>query len=67
MGGLDTAVDIAANLAGISAPEVEEYSVPASFLENLLGGLSVPLDLPFSGDELLFLRILEGWYGMPRC
>jgi protease-4 len=66
LGGLDTAVNTAANLAGISVPEVEEYSVPASFLEKLLGGLSAPLELPFSVDELLFLRILEGWYGMPR-
>ena len=66
LGGLDTAIDMAANLAGISVLEVEEYSVPASFLEKLLGGLSAPLELPFSGDELLFLRILEGWYGMPR-
>jgi protease-4 len=66
LGGLDTAVDIAAGLAGLTMPEVEEYSAPASFLERLLGGLSAPLELPFSGDELLFLRILEGWYGMPR-
>ena len=66
LGDLDTAVDIAASLAGITSPEVEEYSAPASFLEKLLGGLSTPFELPFSGDELLFLRILEGWYGMPR-
>jgi len=66
LGGLDTAIDIAAGLAGVTVPEVEEYSAPTSFLEELLGGLSAPLELPFSGDELLFLRILEGWYGMPR-
>jgi len=66
LGGLDTAIDIAANLAGVTLPEVEEYSPPSSFLERLLGGLSTPLELPFSGDELLFLRILEGWHGMPR-
>ena len=66
LGGLDTAIDIAASLAGITMPEVEEYSTQASFLDKLLGGLSTPLELPFSGDELLFLRILEGWYGMPR-
>jgi len=66
LGGLDTAVNIAASLAGITLPQVEEYSAQASFLEKLLGGLSAPLELPFSGDELLFLRILEGWYGMPR-
>ena len=66
LGGLDTAVDIAADLAGITLPEVEEYSAQPSFLEMLLGGLSAPLALPFSGDELLFLKILEGWHGMPR-
>ena len=66
LGGLDTAIDIAAGLAGVTVPEVEEYSAPTSFLEKLLGGLSAPLELPFSGDTLLFLRILEGWYGMPR-
>jgi len=35
-------------------------------LERLLGGLSQPSSLPFSEDELLFLKILEGWQGMPR-
>ncbi|MFC1892592.1 signal peptide peptidase SppA [Chloroflexota bacterium] len=66
LGGLDTAIDIAASLAGITMPEIEEYSAPASFLDALLGGISSPLELPFSGDELLFLRVLEGWHGMPR-
>ena len=66
LGGLDKAIDIAAGLAGVTVFEVEEYSAPASFLEKILGGLSTTLELPFSGDELLFLRILEGWYGMPR-
>jgi len=66
LGGLDTAIDTATSLAGITFPEVEEYSRPSCFLEQLLGGLSAPLEFPFSGDELLFLRILEGWYGMPR-
>ena len=66
LGGLDTAIDIATSLAGVTVFEVEEYSAPASFLEKILGGLSAPLELPFSEDELLFLRILEGWYGMPR-
>ena len=66
LGGLDTAIDLAASLAGISAPEIEEYSQPASFLETMLGGLSPQSLLPLSGDELLFLRILEGWQEMPR-
>ena len=66
LGGLDTAIDLAASLAGITIPEIEEYSLPASFFEKLLGGLSLPPLLPLSEDALLFLRMLEGWQGMPR-
>jgi len=66
LGGLDTAIDLAASLAGISIPEIEEYSSPTSFFERLLGGLSLPSLLPLSEDELLFLRMLEGWQGIPR-
>lgn len=66
LGGLDRAVELAASLAGVAAPEVEEYGPSASFLQRLLGGLSPSLPLPFSQDELLFLRMLEGWQGMPR-
>jgi len=66
LGGLDTAIEVAASLAGISIPEIEEYSPPASFFDRLLGGLSLPPVLPLSEDALLFLRMLEGWQGMPR-
>jgi protease-4 len=66
LGGLDTAVDVAASLAGITIPEVEEYSPPASFLGGLLGGVSLPSPLSFSEDALLLMRVLEGWQGMPR-
>jgi len=66
LGGLERAVELAASLAGVTAPEVEEYGPSASLLERLLGGLSLPSPLPFSADELLFLRMLEGWQGMPR-
>jgi len=66
LGGLDKAIEVAASLAGIRVPEIEEYSPPTSFFERLLGGLSPPSLLPFSGDELLFLRMLEGWQGLPR-
>ncbi len=66
LGGLDEALELAASLAGISAPEIEVYSPPNSFFEKLLGGFSSPWSLPFSQDELLFLRMLEGWQGMPR-
>jgi len=66
LGGLDKAIELAASLAGIRVPEIEEYVPPTSFFEKLLGGLSTPLSLPLSEDELLFLRMLEGWQGMPR-
>ncbi len=66
LGGLDRAIELAASQAGITAPEVEEYGPSASFLESLLGGSSRLSSLPFSTDELLFLRMLEGWQGMPR-
>jgi len=66
LGGLDTAIEVAATLASIPVPEIEEYGRPASFVEQLLGGLSLPPLLPLSEDALLFLRMLEGWQGMPR-
>jgi len=66
LGGLETAIELASSLAAITTPEIEEYSPPASFIEKLLGGLAPPSLLPLSEDELLFLRILEGWQGMPR-
>lgn len=66
LGGLDTAIDLAASLAGVSIPVIEEYSSPTSFFEKLLGGLSQPSLLSLSGNELLFFRMLEGWQGLPR-
>jgi protease-4 len=66
LGCLDRAIELAAGLADVTAPEVEEYGPTPSFLERLLGGLPRPSSLPFFTDELLFLRMLEGWQGMPR-
>ncbi len=66
LGGLETAIELASSLAGITTPEIEEYSPPASFIEKLLGGLALPSLLLLSEDELLFLRMLEGWQGIPR-
>ena len=66
LGGLETAIELGSSLAGITTPEIEEYSPPASFFEKLLGGLSLPSLLPLSEDELLFLRMIEGWQGIPR-
>jgi protease-4 len=64
LGGLDRATELAASLAGITAPHIEEYGSPTPVLQRLLGGF-VP-SLPLSEDELLFLKVLEGWQGMPR-
>ncbi|MFC1988984.1 signal peptide peptidase SppA [Chloroflexota bacterium] len=66
LGGLETAIELASSLAGITTPEIEEYSPPASFIESLLGRLALPSLMQLSEDELLFLRMLEGWHGMPR-
>ena len=66
LGGLDRAIEVAASLAGITTPEVEEYRPAAGFFEKLLGGLLQPWSLPFAEDELLLLRMLEGWQGLPR-
>jgi protease-4 len=66
LGGLDKAIELAASLADVTDPVVEEYGPSASFLERLLVGLSPPSPLSLSEDELLFLRMLEGWQEMPR-
>ena len=66
LGGLDIAIEVATDLAGLTTPEIEEYAPGVSFLEKLLGGFSALVSLPFSTDEMLFLRMLEGWQGMPR-
>ena len=66
LGGVSRAIEIAASLAGVTGYEVEEYSPSPSLFDTILGGLSSPLSLPFSEDELLFLRTLECWQGMPR-
>ena len=64
LGGLGTAVELAASLADISVPRIEEYTPPASVFGKLLGRISLPPLL--SGDEMLFLRMLEGWQRIPR-
>jgi protease-4 len=66
LGGLHRALELVADLVGVAELEIEEYSQPSSFLQDLLGGLQSPLTLPFSGDELMFIEFLEGWWGMPR-
>lgn len=72
LGGLQEAVDWAAELAGVEKPEIEEYRRPQpSLLQLLLGGsLGLRLGLLkgcIEAPELcLLLRALEGWQVVPR-
>jgi protease-4 len=63
LGGQDRAIELAAELAGVTTPIVEEYGVPGLWWGGLLQQLSF---LPLGEDELTFLRMLEGWQAVPR-
>jgi protease-4 len=65
LGGQDRAIELAAELAGVTTPIVEEYGVPGLWWGGLLQQLKLPL-LPLGEDELTFLRMLEGWQAVPR-
>jgi protease-4 len=65
LGGLDRAIEVAGELAGVTAPIVEEYGVGGPWWSGLLQQLKLPL-LPIGEDELTFLRMLEGWQAVPR-
>ncbi len=73
LGGLDTAIDLAAELAGITTPRVEYYTLPKSLLESLLG---INLDslvyaiqmrlLGLSGQDIVLLQTLSRTYPEPQ-
>jgi protease-4 len=65
LGGQDRAIELAAELAGVTAPVVEEYRPSGPWWSGLLQQLQVPL-LPLGEDELTFLRMLEGWQAVPK-
>jgi len=65
LGGLDKAIEVAAELAGLTAFTVEEYGRGGFWWGGLLQQLQLPL-LPIGEDELTFLRMLEGWQAVPR-
>jgi protease-4 len=65
LGDQDRAIELAAELAGVTAPTVEEYGVGGFWWGGLLQQLKLNL-WPLGGDELAFLRMLEGWQAMPR-
>lgn len=74
LGGLDTAIDLAAELAGVTAPEVEYYQPPSkSLLESLLGmdlsSLAYAIQLRLlglSGQDIVLLQTLSHTYPEPQ-
>jgi protease-4 len=74
LGGLDTAIDLAAQLAGVEAPNVEYYKPKrASLLESLLGlDLGNLIDivqmrlLGLSGQDVILLETLSHTYPQPQ-
>ena len=74
LGGLDTAIDLASELAGVTSPEVEYYNPPnKSLLESLLG---INLDslahavqmrlLGLNGQDMVLLQVLNYAYPEPQ-
>jgi len=74
LGGLDKAVEVAANLSGVVSPEVKYYKPsPLSILEELFslsgGGLTDLLRLRMlglSGQDIVLLQTLTQPYPQPR-
>jgi protease-4 len=63
LGDQDRAIGLAAELAGVTAPTVEEYGVSGFWWSGLLQQISL---WPLGEDELAFLKMLEGWQAVPR-
>jgi protease-4 len=73
LGGLDTAIDLAAELAGIAAPKVEYYKHEPSLLESLLGmnlgdlvNLAQMRSLGLDGQDVILLETLSRTYPQPQ-
>ena len=65
LGGLEEAIELAAELAELTEYRVEEFTPPApSILDILLGGVNSTQ--PLSPDELFYLKVLQGWQLEPR-
>jgi len=68
LGGLDTAIDLAAELAGVEAPEVEYYQAPGLTLRSLFG-LADAIQLRLwglSGQDAILLETLSRGYPQPQ-
>ena len=68
LGGLDTAIDLAAELAGIETPKVEYYQPPRLTLRSLLGFVdAIRMRLwGLSAEDMLLLETLSLSYPQPR-
>ena len=72
LGGLNTAIDLAASLAGISEPEVEYYKPQAPSLLNTLLGMgwqklsSVIQPTSLSAEDIILLETLTNPYPQPE-
>jgi protease-4 len=65
LGGLDRAIEVAAELTGVTTLTVEEYGISGGLWGALFQQLKLP-SLPLGEDELTFLRMIEGWQAVPR-
>jgi protease-4 len=68
LGGLDTAIDVAAELAGIETPKVEYYQPPRLTLRSLLGFAD---EIMFRAqrlntEDMILLQTLNHMYPQPR-
>jgi protease-4 len=72
LGGLNTAIDLAASLAGISEPEVEYYKPQVPSLLNTLLGMgwqklsSVIQPTSLSAEDIILLETLTNPYPQPE-
>jgi len=68
LGGLDTAIDLAAELAGLEAAVVEYYRPPRITLWSLLGfGNAIRMRLwGFSAQDIILLETLSQSYPQPK-
>jgi protease-4 len=72
LGGLNTAIDLAASLAGISEPEVEYYKPQAPSLLNTLLGMgwqklsSVIQPTSLNAEDIILLETLTNPYPQPE-
>lgn len=67
LGGLDTAVDLAAELAGVEAPRIEYYQPPRLTLRSLLGFIDAVRTrlLGLDAEDLILLEALSHSYPQP--